>query len=350
MDNNLENNEVNIDSTTPQRKISNERKITLINLMFRKSTNATFLKNRDGIKAFPLLTEEEKDFIDEVYEKIKELDIGEEVIGIANVKQLQDELYAKCQIPREVVEGVKQEEREEAKKFNKRREEDQRKWNERMAKEEKKYKKAEEKEAMSEPPKIEVIEGGRKEEIKGEVAYKKDLYLPGLLCGKSDDMPDQPFIKHISYTPERIENVSPQTSYQFEGRTYTIKKVGDLFYMSAPNLQESISEYEITISKGNISKTIRGFGEISFYKMSEASYSKAVLSNLLGQTNLTDKELHGYLGSLKQTKVKNEEGELEDSYELAHLKEEYTAVAIWEQIEKVKAERNAQKVAGGEDR
>ena len=70
-------------------------------------------------------------------------------------------------------------------------------------------------------------------------------------------MIDQPFVEHISYTPERIENISPQTSYRFADKVYTIKKVGSLVYMSAPNLQDSISEYEITISRDDISKTIR---------------------------------------------------------------------------------------------
>lgn len=357
MDNNLENNEVSTDSVAPQRIISNERKITLINLMFRKSTDATFLTNRDGIKAFPLLTEEEKDFIDEVYKIIKALDIGEKVIGIDNatVSQLQEELYIRCQIPREVVEEMKQKRMKKIEAFNEKREEEQREWNERMAKEEKKHKRVE---AIGEAPRIEVIEGGQREEIKGEVSYKKDLYQPDLLCGKSVDMPGLPFVEHISYTPERIKDVSPTTSYQFVDKTYTIKEVGMLLYMPEPNLKDTISEYEITISKGDVSKTIRRYGEISFSKMGDVSYSTGVILGLLGQTNLTDEELHGYLGSLERTKVETEEGGVRESYRLVHSPEEYTAVAIWEQIEKAKEEKNAQnkpgkeqgKVAGGEDR
>ena len=52
----MENNEVNEDLTTDQSIISSERKMNLIDLMFRKSTNATFLSNRDGIKLFPMIT------------------------------------------------------------------------------------------------------------------------------------------------------------------------------------------------------------------------------------------------------------------------------------------------------
>lgn len=351
----MENNEVNTDLTTPQGRISDEKKITIIRLMFSRSTGATFMSRKEGIKSFPLLTKEEKAFIDEVYENIKELGIGEEIMGITDVKQLQEELYVRCQIPREAVEKAQQEREKSAEEFNKRLEEDQRKWNEKMAQENKKPKEAG---VISRQPKIEVIEGGKIEEIREVEAYKEDLYQPGLLCGKSVDMPDQPFVKLVSYTPERIENVSPQTSYQFADRTYIIKKVGDLLYMPNPNLKDSISEYEITILRGDVSKTIRRFGEISFNKMSDVSYSKAVFLGLLGQTNLTDKELHGYLGSLERTKVENEEGELEDSYRLVHSQEEYTAVAIWEQIEKAKERRKGQsklgkdegKVAGGEDR
>lgn len=348
MENNLENGQANENLETPESIISNERKMTLINLMFRKSTNATFLGNRDGIKAFPLLTEEEKSFIDEVYEKIKELDIGENVLQITNIKQLQEELYTRCQIPREAVEEVQQKNAKKAEKFQERLAEEQREWNERLSKEEKKDKKIEDMQNIGEQPvteelanrqpKIEVIEGRQKEENEGAVAYKEDLYQPGFLCGHSLGMPEKPFVELVRYTRERVENASVGNTYQFSDKTYTIKKTGELLYMPAPNLKDSLSEYEITITKGNISKTIRRFGEISLNRMSDASYSTVVFLGLLGQANLADEELHGYLGSLELAKVQNEEGELEDSYRVVHLPEEYTAVVMWEEIAKARSE------------
>lgn len=332
----MKNNAESKKTTLTQGTISNERKITLINLMFRKSTNATFLGNRDGIKAFPLLTEGEKAFVDEVYEKIKELNVGEDVLQIANVRQLQEELYAMCQIPREVIEKVQQENAKKAEKFKEGLEKDQKKWDARMAEEEKKYAKPEETGVIDEQPKIEGIEGGQREESEKTVGYREDLYQPGFLCGHSLGMPEKPFVELVRYTQERIESASAGNTYQFSDKTYTIKKTGELLYMSAPNLKDSLSEYEITITKGNISKTVKRFGEISLHKMSDASYSTVVFLGLLGQANLTDEELHGYLGSLELMKVQNEEGELEDSYRVVHSPEEYTAVVMWEEIAKAR--------------
>lgn len=193
-----------------------------------------------------------------------------------------------------------------------------------------------------------------------QVDYKEDLYQPNILCGHSIGMPELPFIEKINYTRERIENISPQTSYQFANKIYTIKKVGSILYMSAPNLQDSISEYEITISQDGTSKTVRRFGDISFNKMDDASYSTVVFLGLLGERNLDDKKLHGYLGSLELVKDQNKEGETESSYRVVYLPEEYTAIVIWEQIEKVRKGKRLQdqgkvlpreaKASGGDER
>ena len=130
--------------------------------------------------------------------------------------------------------------------------------------------------------------------------------------------------------------------------------------MSAPNLQDSISEYEITISQDGTSKTVRRFGDISFNKMDDASYSTVVFLGLLGERNLDDKKLHGYLGSLELVKDQNKEGETESSYRVVYLPEEYTAIVIWEQIEKVRKGKRLQdqgkvlpreaKASGGDER
>ncbi len=328
----MENNEVNEDLTTDQSIISSERKMNLIDLMFRKSTNATFLSNRDGIKLFPMITEEEKAFVDEVYKKIKELNIGEDVFQLTNKQQLVEELYARCQIPREAVEEVRQKRTEKAKEtFDK------------IAKEKESLEARiaadrQEKEAVGTEQQVLDLKVVERIEVNEQIGYKKELYQPETLCGRSRELMDQPFVEHISYTPERIENISPQTPYQFADRVYTIKKVGSLIYMSAPNLQDSISEYEITISRDDISKTVRRFGEILFHRMNDATYSAVVFLELLGVTNLTDKELHGYIGSVEQVQDKNR-------YRVVHSPEEYTAVAIWEQIEKTR-EKSKQKNQG----
>lgn len=345
----MENNEVNEDLTTNQSTISSERKMTLIDLMFRKSTNATFLGNRDAIKSFPMITEEEKAFVDEVYKKIKELNMGEDVFQLTNKQQLVEELYARCQIPREAVEEVRQKRTEKAQKTLDEIQKEREELEARIAAD----KHGEGAVVVEQQvPNIKVVDGAK------QAGYKEELYQPETLCGYSIDIPEKPFVEYISYTPERIENVSPQTSYQFADRTYTIKKVGNLIYMSAPNLKDSLSAYEVTVSRDDISQTVRVFGEISFDKMSNPYYSAAIFLQLLGVSNLTDRELHGYIGSLEQVRDKN--GELKDQYRMVHSPEEYTAVTIWEQIEKESKGKNEKnqdellkssgKVAGGDER
>lgn len=354
MENNL-TDQKDKNSAEHQATISDERKMTIIGLMFSKTTSATFLKNRDGIKSFPLVTEEEKAFIDEVYEKIKDLGVGEEVLQVTNLEQLKDELYARCQIPKEAVERIKQERAEKVQESLKKIQEERDRINARIAAENEKRVAR----SMQRVPDLSIAEEAKQNQNE-QVDYKEDLYQPNILCGHSIGMPELPFIEKINYTRERIENISPQTSYQFANKIYTIKKVGSILYMSAPNLQDSISEYEITISQDGTSKTVRRFGDISFNKMDDASYSTVVFLGLLGERNLDDKKLHGYLGSLELVKDQNKEGETESSYRVVYLPEEYTAIVIWEQIEKVRKGKRLQdqgkvlpreaKASGGDER
>ena len=67
----MENDSINKEkqeTTTSQKTISNAKKMTIINLMFVKKQGATLAVNRDNIKAFPTITQEEKDFTDKVYD------------------------------------------------------------------------------------------------------------------------------------------------------------------------------------------------------------------------------------------------------------------------------------------
>ena len=193
----MENNEVNEDLTTNQSTISSERKMTLIDLMFRKSTNATFLGNRDAIKSFPMITEEEKAFVDDIYIKIKELNIGENVFQLTNKQQLVEELYARCQITRKSVEEVRKRRTEKAQvtlaKIQKEREE----LEARIATDEHGEGAVVVEQQVSN---IKVIDGVE------QAGYKEGLYQPETLCGRSREVMDQPFVEHISYSLERIED------------------------------------------------------------------------------------------------------------------------------------------------
>lgn len=340
-------NEVNENSSTVQGKILDQKKMTIINLMFVKRQGATLASNRESIKNFPIVTAEEKAFIDEVYTILQELKIDEDIFSIDNIEQVKETLYERCQIPREIVEKAKQARQDQAKEIQEGISKDYKEWARQDA--ETARKSANAGRLASKEPEIFVVQGGVKDEAAElTVGYKKELYQPGFLCGRSAKVANKPFVEHIQYTPERVENTSPETSYQFADKIYTIKKVGELVYMSTPNLKDSLSEYEITISKENMSRTVKRFGEISFHKMSDAAYSTVVFLQLLGADNLTDKELHGYMGSVEQVRDKN--GKLKDEYGVVHLPEEYTAVAVWEQIENEKKKEIEIRVAGGEER
>lgn len=342
------NSEVTESSVESQNIISYERMITIINLMFVKKQGATFLGNADNIKAFPLLSEEEKVFVDKVYEKIKELGISEDVTKITNMQQLKDELYGMCKIPSNVIENVKQKIADKKRETMKKIAKDKNQWAKQDEESGKKYARTVSMESVIASSNIGTIER----------QYKKALYQPETLCGRATEVPEKPYVKLERYAEDRIDSISPKTSYQFADRTYIIRKVGNLLYMPTPNLKDSLSAYEVTVSKDDISQTVRVFGEISFDKMSNPYYNAAVFLQLLGVSNLTDRELHGYIGSLEQ--VRDQNGELKDQYRMVHSPEEYTAVTIWEQIEKESKGKNEKnqdkllkssgKVAGGDER
>jgi len=349
----MENDSINKEgqeTTISQKTISNAKKMTIINLMFVKKQGATLAVNRDSIKAFPTITQEEKDFADKVYDILQELNIGEDILYRGDIEQLKQELYQRCQIPQEVVEKMEQARRQRTKETQADIMKNYEEWAKQDAQTEKR---CEERGRLSgQEPSIQVIEGGYSEEV---VRYKEDLYQPGFLCGHAEKMPEKPFVQHVRYTTERVANTSPETPYQFADRIYAIRKIGELVYMPTPNLKDSLSEYEITISKGNMSRTVKRFGEISFHRMREPAYSTAVLLQLLSVENLTDKELHGYIGGVEQVRDKN--GKTKDEYQIVHLPEEYTAVAIWEEIEQErrmqeqsKIEPEPRRALGGEDR
>lgn len=349
----MENDSINKEkqeTTTSQKTISNAKKMTIINLMFVKKQGATLAVNRDNIKAFPTITQEEKDFTDKVYDILQELNIGEDILERGDIEQLKEQLYQRCRIPQEVVEKMKQDRMQKAKEAQADIMKNYEEWAKQDAQTEKR---CEERGGVSgQEPSIQVIEGGYSEEV---VRYKEDLYQPGFLCGHAEKMPEKPFIQHVRYTTERATNTSPETPYQFADRIYAIRKIGELVYMPTPNLKDSLSEYEITISKGNMSRTVKRFGEISFHRMREPAYSTAVLLQLLSVDNLTDKELHGYIGGVEQVRDRN--GKTKDEYQIVHLPEEYTAVVIWEEIEQERRKQEQSKIEpeprralGGEDR
>lgn len=325
--------------------IPDKKKMTIIDLMFGKRQGATFLSNYEAIKALPLLNEMEKAFVDEVYTDIRTMNIGEDVNQIVNGNQIKAELYAMCKIPREVVERVERENKERGERFKARIAEERKEWDEREARA--KAMASENAKEGADEERSNEDESEEREEDREPVEYKEDLYKPGFLCGRSREVPEQPFVEYMRYSPERIESASPKEIYQFADRNYKIKKVGQVQYMSTPNLKDVIFEYEITITKDDISKTVRRYGEISFDKLNDPFYSTVVFTQLLGLNNLTDKQLHGYIGCLEN--IQGEDGKAKKQYRMVHLPEQYTAVVTLEKIEQIKEERRKAQAIGSKE-
>ena len=288
-----------------------ENKITIINMMFQFKKGKDFSSARDLLKAFQASEERDLAFVDEVYQALQEVQKD----GVSD-EQLKEELYAHFKISKELVEAEKRKSEERKKRVN-----------DTIADQKANWEKQDEELKIRNYGQTET----QTEEVE-EIHYKKDLYMPELLCSHPMGQAGKPFVRLLPYPKDEEKDIH---TYTFAGRTYTIRTSGELFYMSTPNAKESISEYEITIAKEDRSGTVKAYGEISFEKMRDPNYRTMVFLQLLGVENLTDKELHGYIGSLAL--ARDENGRLkEDEYRIAHLPEEYTAVMLWKERERLR--------------
>ncbi len=292
--------EVRNSSKREENILSDETKIMLINLMFQFRKGNDFSISRDRLKAFQSATKQQLIFIDEIYDTLQKIGIDGDINKREYREQVMEKLYKSLQVSSEVMQEVRKASD--------------------SANQQGKAGDKEDKELGTKAIQL--------QEAKNEIPYKMGLYQPELLCRQPNAKVGEPFVKLVRYP---VERQFPIYSYQFAGRTYDIKKTGELFYMSTPNLQESISEYEITISMGNVSRTIKRFGEIFFSKMEDPAYNAMLFLQLLGITNLTDKELHGYMGSLSRVV---DTSRRTNGYRVTHLPEQYTAVITWEKMEK----------------
>lgn len=175
--------------------------------------------------------------------------------------------------------------------------------------------------------------------------YKRELYKPHLIATTNNKVKkEMPLIKLNRRKPEDIVDYE----YEFAGTQYTIRRTGELLYKTFVGVEDSISEYEITMRREGKVLTVKKFGNISIPTMEYEGYSREVFTTLLGKNNMEDPELHSYMGSLEEVKGPTREIQ---SYKIAHSAEEYTAVILWEELER-RQTRNEElkqtRVAGGE--
>ena len=314
--------------------ISDERKINIINLMFMFIKETDFTPSKEKMKNFQVLTPDEREFIDLVYDEICKLEIEGNVKDRAYQEKLKDELFNRFGVPKQLVEASRQASSARVAEL-------QKDFNKQPGRQQVEEDKAVDfrTQGVVEPGIQEIvgnIEGSVKEESITEgysiSEIRQDLYKPAFLCGQARDDKEKPFVNLLKCRPDNIVD----HKYQFGDKSYTIRKTGELVYMPTPAMEDSISQYEITIEGTLEAISVKRFGEISFHKMSDPAYHSAIFLGLVRDPNLTDKSLHGYLGSLQPKR--DEEENLTSLYEIVHSPEEYTAVVIWEELEKLRSQ------------
>lgn len=158
----------------------------------------------------------------------------------------------------------------------------------------------------------------------------------------------------------KLKNLSPENriaypTYCFGNKEYTITMTGTLQYVTAQDITEQISQYEIIIDEGEKTYITRAFGTIIFNMIDQEAYRNGMFLGLLNERRLKDPAMHGYIGAL--VPKKDEEGKTQ--YIVQYRPEEYTAVIELER-ERGKKRNNVisingigdakQKEAGGEAR
>lgn len=179
----------------------------------------------------------------------------------------------------------------------------------------------------------EITRRGQQEGRKEQGEYKRGLYDPHLIATSNKTKQERLLIKLNKRKSEDIVDYE----YEYAGTQYTIRRTGELLYKTFVGVEDSISEYEITMRREDRVLTVRKFGHISVPTMEYESYRTEVFTTLLGKNNMEDPELHSYMGSLEG--VQGPARGIQP-YKIAYSPEEYTAVMLFEELERQQA-RNA---------
>ncbi|MCI9177787.1 MAG: hypothetical protein HFJ28_04350 [Clostridia bacterium] len=327
----MNSNSLNQIEESSVSNISDERKINIINLMFMFIKETDFTPSKEKMKNFQVLTQDERDFIDFVYDEICKLKIEGNVKDRAYQEELKDKLFDRFGVSKALVEKSRGEAKDRANKL-------QKDFYEQPGRQQDK---ADGVAIDAETKELGIIEESKNiGEACNTGEIRQDLYKPAFLCGQARDDKEKPFVNLLKCRPDNIVD----HKYQFGDKSYTIRKTGELVYMPTPAMEDSISQYEIIIEGAFPTISVKRFGDISFNKMSNPAYSSAVFLGLIKDSNLTDESLHGYLGTLQPKR--DEQGNLTSLYEIVHLPEEYTAVVIWEEIEKLRSEKQDKETKG----
>lgn len=351
--------------------LTDSRKMTIINIALLTLTGTDFKPKIGKMKAWGE-NEVEQAFTKEVFDAIKECSRGTK-IDAEFKRQLKNTLYDRFNISKEMQSEAQAKAQKTAKQTSDYIKQQREKWAEQdreVAQKISEYREATQKIGGQGSKTVDItsrlannsidaerVEGLAEDEIKGHNTidifqeqrtrneYKSNLYKPHLIATSNKTKQERPLIKLNKRKPEDIVDYE----YEYAGTQYMIRRTGELLYKTFVGVEDSISEYEITMRREDKVLTVRKFGYISVPTMEYESYRTEVFTTLLGKNNMEDPELHSYIGSLEEVKGPTREIQ---PYKIEHSAEEYTAVMILEELERQQArnERLRGNKVSGEDK
>ena len=341
--------------------LTDSRKMTIINIALITLTGTDFRPKIEKIEAWGE-NEAEQAFTKEVFDVIEECSRGAK-IDAEFKRQLKNTLYDRFNISKEMQSEAQVKAQQIAKETSAYIKQQREKWAEQDRETAQKiggqdYKTVDitsrllnnsiEEERVEEPQE-DTIKGHNTidifQEQRARNEYKSNLYKPDLIATSNKTKQERPLIKLNKRKPEDIVDYE----YEYAGTQYMIRRTGELLYKTFVGVEDSISEYEITMRREDRVLTVRKFGHISVPTMEYESYRTEVFTTLLGKNNMEDPELHSYIGSLEEVKGPTREIQ---PYKIEHSAEEYTAVMILEELERQQArnERLRGNKVSGEDK
>lgn len=159
----------------------------------------------------------------------------------------------------------------------------------------------------------------------------------------------------VKYVPRVNENNSGVTEYVFkleDGKIVTISLVGEIVYKTAFGVNKYINKYVINrqVSESTFESN-EVFTSIAINNMENPEYRDVVLSELLGENNVSLSETGGYVGTISHANNELKPGEesfqgmsytyrINDKYSIEYDADDVTAVMLYQKEKEKKLKNN----------
>ena len=159
----------------------------------------------------------------------------------------------------------------------------------------------------------------------------------------------------VKYVPRVNENNSGVTEYVFkleDGKIVTISLVGEIVYKTAFGVNKYINKYVINrqVSESTFESN-EVFTSIAINNMENPEYRDVVLSELLGENNVSLSETGGYVGTISHANNELKPGEesfqgmsytyrINDKYSIEYDADDVTAVMLYQKEKERKLKNN----------